>query len=76
MPVLSLYVDPGGVIEKEGLGEVVNGDIRSLLTVMNSFNCSNGFADRAISYVQKHHALNKEKINEIKNLFYNVHTKS
>ena len=76
VPVLSLYVDPGGVIEKEDLGEVVNGDIENLLTLMNSFTRSNGFADRAISYVQKHHTLNKEKINDIKNLFYYVHTKS
>ena len=76
VPVLSLYVDPGGVIEKEGLGEIVNGNIGRLLTIMNAFSCINGFADRAKSYVQRYHALNNAKINEMNNLFYHVFIKS
>jgi glycosyltransferase involved in cell wall biosynthesis len=76
VPVMSLFVDPGGVIEKEGLGEIVYGDFKSLLSAINSFTVSADFAERAKSYVQRHHALNKEKTNEIINLFHNIHNRS
>ena len=31
VPVLSLHVDPGGVIKKEGLGEIADGNINTLV---------------------------------------------
>jgi glycosyltransferase involved in cell wall biosynthesis len=75
VPVLSLFVDPGGVIEKEDLGVIVNGDLRALQSAMNSFTNTNGFEDRAISYIRRNHELNQDRINMLQNIFYNVYSK-
>lgn len=69
IPVLSLYVDPGGVIKSEGLGDTANGNIKTLISAMNNIDCSNGFSERAKSYVRKNHELNSERINEMGKLF-------
>lgn len=76
VPVLSLFVDPGGVIEKEDLGVIVNGDLKSLRSAMNSFAPTNGFADRAISYINRNHELNQDRINKLQDIFNNVYSKS
>jgi len=69
IPVLSLYVDPGGVIKKEGLGHTANGDIKNLLSAMDYIECSNGFAEKAKSYIKQNHELNSERISEMGKLF-------
>ena len=69
VPVLSLYFDPGSVIEKENLGEVAHGNIDKLLKAMNINGYSDEFAKRAKAYVGKTHALNDRKIKEINCIF-------
>ena len=69
VPVLSLYVDPGSIIEKEDLGEATHGNIDKLLLDMNNKVYSDEFAKRAKAYVEKNHALNDTKIKEINCLF-------
>ena len=69
IPVLSLYVDPGFVIEKEELGENTHGDIDSLLRAMDNCVISNEFVKRAKAYVENNHDLNAAKIKEISILF-------
>ena len=76
VPVLSLYVDPGGVIEREDLGVIVNGNLKSLQSAINKFTISNGFANRAISYIQRNHELNQDKINRLQLIFDSVYSKS
>lgn len=72
IPVLSLYVDPGGIIEKENLGNVCHGNVDELIQAMNNYQISNEFSERAKSYVYKNHVLNSNKINEISSLFNDV----
>jgi len=72
IPVLSLYVDPGGVIERERLGGVFHGNIDSLLSALNNPVSSDGFMERARSYVERSHALNPERIRMINDLFINI----
>jgi glycosyltransferase involved in cell wall biosynthesis len=69
IPVLSLRFDPGGVIKREELGVVVDGDLDKLIYAMNSLNNTEEFAKRAKAYVDHNHVLNAEKINLINNLF-------
>jgi Glycosyl transferases group 1 len=69
IPVLSLYFDPGGVIRREGLGEVANGNLDKLLDAMNSLRNTEEFSDRAKAYVENNHVLNAKKTDEINSLF-------
>lgn len=69
IPVLSLYVDPGGVINREKLGEVARGDLDKLLEYMVSVKNTDDFAVKAKAYVEKNHVLNINKIEEISCLF-------
>lgn len=73
IPVLSLFVDPGGVIKQEELGETAGGDIKSLLTSMDNFKFANGFAEKARAYINEHHELNSERIREMERLFNDVY---
>ena len=68
IPVLSLYFDPGGIIKREDLGVVANGDLAKLLDAMNSIENTEEFAERAKTYVERNHVLNAEKIYEINRL--------
>jgi glycosyltransferase involved in cell wall biosynthesis len=72
IPVLSLYVDPGGVIKSEGLGVAANGNIKNLISAMDIFDCSHGFSEKAKSYVKKNHELNSERISEMESLFNDI----
>lgn len=65
VPVISLYVDPGGVIQSENLGVVALGDMKAMLRSMETINNADGFAERAKSYIQKNHVLSEDKIREI-----------
>jgi len=69
IPVFSLYFDPGGVINKEKLGEHANGSIDKLLDALIKKRDNNEFAERAKSYVKQNHAINKNKIKKINELF-------
>jgi glycosyltransferase involved in cell wall biosynthesis len=69
IPVLSLNVDPGSVIEREKLGDITHGSIDGLLKAMEKINNSDNFALRAKDYVERTHVLNPPKINEIGSLF-------
>ena len=68
IPVLSLYFDPGGIIKREDLGVVADGDLAKLLDAMNSIENTEEFAERAKTYVERNHVLNAEKIYEINRL--------
>jgi glycosyltransferase involved in cell wall biosynthesis len=72
IPVLSLYVDPGGVIEKEGLGEVFHGNVDNLVSAINNLCDSNGFTERARAYIKGNHELNADRIRKINDLFINI----
>ena len=69
VPVLSLYVDPGDVIKREGLGYVANGNLDLLIETMPSLNRCEEFSHKARTYVQTHHALTDVRMAEIKNIF-------
>jgi len=69
VPVLSLHVDPGGVINREGLGLVANGDMDKMIEMMNTVNNSENFAKKAKNYVKNNHELNKAKIMDMNSIF-------
>lgn len=69
IPVLSLYVDPNAVIEKEELGEVAHGNLDKLIQAMENSKYTDEFANRAKAYVEHNHVLNSNKIREISCLF-------
>ena len=69
IPVLSLYVDPGSVIEKEKLGELPTGDLDMIVASNEKSSNSNEFAKRAKAYVEHNHVLNAAKIEEISCIF-------
>ena len=73
VPVLSLYVDPGCVIEKEGLGEVTHGNMDKLLLAMANVKNDYDFAQKAKAYVVHNHELNVDKVKEIGTLFNNIY---
>lgn len=72
IPVLSLYVDPGSVIERENLGEITHGSIEKLIDAIENVKNSDEFTQRAKSYVERTHVLNSAKINEVSSLFNDV----
>lgn len=68
VPVLSLYVDPGGVIKREKLGFVAEGHIDRMIEEMDNFSNDEGFSLRARSYVHSHHALTERRMDEIRSI--------
>jgi glycosyltransferase involved in cell wall biosynthesis len=76
IPVLSLSFDPGGVIKREQLGEVANGNLDTLVQYMVSIKNTDEFGIRAKAYVENNHVLNVDKINEIARLFSSFQEKS
>lgn len=75
IPVLSLFFDPGGVIQREELGEIANGNFDMLVSSMNATNNSANFAIKAKAYVDRNHALNENKVQEVNNLFHSLNKK-
>lgn len=75
IPVISLNVDPGSVIEKEGLGVIAHGDFNRLVNALDDNKNTGAFAHHARKYVENNHSLNEIKIMEINNLFNGVVTK-
>jgi glycosyltransferase involved in cell wall biosynthesis len=76
VPVLSLYVDPGNVIEKEELGVNAHGNINLLVEAINKIALNNGFVDRAKEYIRKNHELNMERKAEIGRMFTWIYEKN
>jgi glycosyltransferase involved in cell wall biosynthesis len=69
VPVLSLYVDPGGVINREKLGYVAEGSIDRMIEEMNCVTSSEDFSNHSRTYVLTHHALNDNRLAEINSIF-------
>ena len=74
IPVLSLHVDPGGVIRKEGLGQTADGDIKKLIAAMDTLNQLNGFPEIARNYIELNHELNEKMVSRMERLFNDVIT--
>jgi glycosyltransferase involved in cell wall biosynthesis len=72
IPVISLNVDPGNVIEDEKLGVFAHGDINRMVQALDEDLCNDDFARRSTEYIQKNHALNESKIREIEKVFSDV----
>lgn len=72
IPVLSLFVDPGGIIEKEELGDVTHGNVEQLLMAMKDSDDFDRVADRARAYVENTHTLNAKKIKEVSSIFSGI----
>lgn len=72
IPVLTLSFDPGGVIKKEGLGFVADGDIDNLVSAMRSIENTEEFSRKAKRYVENNFVLNENKIKEINDLYNNI----
>jgi glycosyltransferase involved in cell wall biosynthesis len=68
VPVLSLYVDPGDVIKREGLGFVAGGSIERMIEEMATLSRSEEFSRLARSYVKTRHALTEVRMAEIKSI--------
>lgn len=75
IPVLSLSFDPGGIIKKEGLGFVADGDLDKLVTEMAVVKFGEEFAEKAKMYVADNFVLNDNKIKEINDLFVELSEK-
>ncbi|HEX2975278.1 MAG TPA: glycosyltransferase, partial [Bacteroidales bacterium] len=69
IPVISLNIDPGNVIEKEGLGVFAHGSMETMLQALNDHPGGVDFAKKAKSYVESNHALTSLKISEINRIF-------
>ena len=69
IPVLSLYVDPGSVIEREGLGFVAKGDIKRLSSAMTEIRITPEMETRMKTYVMHNHVLNEARLTEINKVF-------
>ena len=69
IPVLSLYVDPGNVLENEKLGRIYNGDLDKLINELPSFKVDENFPTRAMTYVEQNHILNDKKYKDIDKIF-------
>jgi glycosyltransferase involved in cell wall biosynthesis len=72
IPVLSLHVDPGGIIKKEKLGDVADGSPVKLYESLEVNTNFEDFAKISQAYVEAHHVLNDKKIKEIHDLFERI----
>lgn len=72
IPVLSLYFDPGSIIEKEALGVIAHGNLERLLEAISNTSYSDEFAEKAKAYVEHNHLLNPAKVEEISFLFREI----
>lgn len=72
--VMSLSFDPGGIIKKEGLGYVADGNLDDLVNNMKSNKLSEDFSAKAKLYVENNFVLNENKVKEINDLYNNILT--
>jgi len=61
VPVVSLYVDPDGIIKEHELGQCVDGDFDQLCQMVDEFMCDENLrvttGERAKQYVKQQHSL-------------------
>jgi glycosyltransferase involved in cell wall biosynthesis len=69
IPVISLNIDPGSVIDEQGLGVNAHGDLNRMIQALKEIPADDEFAARARKYVENNHALNSRKIAEINKIF-------
>ena len=69
IPVYSLYVDPGSVIQKEELGIIAKGNPDIIIKALDEHCNSCGFAEKARRYIESHHSINQRKVQEINKIF-------
>jgi len=72
IPVLSLHVDPGNVIEKEGLGFAARGNMHRLIEAMDNLDHKDSFAFKSKRYIQMTHELNPGRIAELNEIFTSI----
>lgn len=72
IPVYSLNVDPGNLIEKEGLGTMAHGDLKKLKKSLDDHTNTLEFAIKARKFVEENHAMNDKKRIEINQIFSNL----
>ena len=72
IPVLSLFVDPGGTITREKLGFVACGDIKKLVDAVRNVTNNEEFRSKSMEYVSRIHQITESKITEINTLFTSV----
>jgi len=75
IPVLSLHVDPGNVIEKEGLGFAARGNMHRLIEAMDNLDHKDSFAFKSKRYIQMTHELNPGRIAELNEIFVSIKCK-
>jgi glycosyltransferase involved in cell wall biosynthesis len=72
VPVISLYFDPGGIIENDNLGHIAHGDLNRMVDAMNNIISGGDFAERARAYVENNYMLNPNKIKEISKMITEI----
>ncbi len=72
IPVFSLHVDPGGTIEKYGLGFAARGNMIRMIEAMGNLNNSSSFSAKSMKYVKSTHELNNERITDLNSIFTRV----
>ena len=75
IPVLSLHVDPGNAIAKEGLGVAAGGSMNRLIEAMDNLENSKSFAFKSKRYIQMTHELNPARIAELNTIITGVKNK-
>ena len=73
VPVISLHVDPGEIIQSEKLGEVCFGNLDKMLEAMDNIINTDKISKRTKFYVEHNHELNNNKLKEINMLFSKIH---
>lgn len=71
-PVLSLYVDPGNVIQKYKLGYFAGGNVDNLVNAMACVDLDKEYSIRAMDYIKKNHMLTAGRIQAINELFSSI----
>lgn len=69
IPVYSLNVDPGNIIESEGLGVIAKGDPGKIIKALDEHTNSDEFTRKSLEYIDRHHALTGRKKKEISRIF-------
>jgi glycosyltransferase involved in cell wall biosynthesis len=69
IPVISLNIDPGSVIENRKLGTIAHGNMNVMLQSLDDKAFNEEFAHRAMQYIEENHALTPKKVTEINTIF-------
>jgi glycosyltransferase involved in cell wall biosynthesis len=72
VPVVSLYVNPGSVLENKNLGYFANGNLDNLIRILGLFDTPSSIKSESAKYVENVHSLNKKKIEDINRIFQKI----